>query len=98
MNFNQENFDSEVIHSSEAVLVVFWTAWCGHCMDYIEMVEKFAASAGIKVGKLNADENAELARNYQIKVIPTLLLFESGKVTKSIQGRREEKELKKLLN
>jgi thioredoxin 1 len=97
MNFNQENFESEVIQSPDIAIAVFWAAWCGHCMDYLEMVGKIANNAGIKAGKVNADENQDLARQYDIKVIPTLLVFKNGKVINSIYGRREEEELKKLI-
>lgn len=97
MNFNKDNFESEVIQSPDIVVAVFWAAWCGHCMDYLEMVEDTSVVAGIKFGKVNADENHDLARHYDIKVIPTLLVFENGLVVDSVYGRREKDELMKIL-
>ncbi len=97
MNFNQENFEKEVAQSPEIVAVVFWAAWCGHCMDYLDMVEKVATEEGLKSGRVNVDENHELTLNSGVKMIPTLLFFKQGKVVNSVLGMRPEIELRRII-
>jgi thioredoxin 1 len=82
------NFESEVIDSEKPVLVDFWAVWCGPCKVIAPEIEKLAEekSEELKIGKLNVDENRDIAIKYSISSIPTLLLFKNGEVVKKIIG------------
>lgn len=84
----KENFETEVLKSDIPVLVDFWATWCGPCMMLspviAELAEEFEGK--IKVGKVNVDEQNELAMQYRVASIPTLLLFENGQITKTSVG------------
>jgi len=98
--FNEKNFDDEVIKSAVPVLVDFWAPWCGPCKMIAPVVKELADEyAGkIKVGKVNTDENLNIATQYQISSIPTLLIFKSGKPVSKMIGFKAKTELKKLLD
>ena len=82
------NWDAEVLKSDKPVLVDFWAAWCGPCRQIAPYVEELAKDykGKVKVGKLNVDENNEVAQNYKILSIPTLLFFKNGKLSGQIVG------------
>ena len=81
------NFSDEVLLSGEPVLVDFWAEWCGPCRMLSPVVEEIAESAqGFKVGKVNVDEEFELAERYGISSIPCLIVFNGGKETKRSVG------------
>ena len=82
------NFESEVINSGKPVLIDFWAVWCGPCKMITPELEKLASEKGeeIKIGKLNVDENRDVAIKYGISSIPTLLLFKDGQVVKKLVG------------
>ena len=82
------NFDSEVLKSSQPVLIDFWATWCGPCRAIAPVVEQLAKEyAGkLKVGKVNIDEHPKTPTNYDVRSIPTLLLFKDGKVVGQIVG------------
>ncbi|MHB8183353.1 MAG: thioredoxin [Candidatus Desulforudaceae bacterium] len=82
MEFNEKNFEAEVLKSEEPVLVDFWAAWCGPCRSMAPVIDQLASEfqGKAKVGKLNVDENQSLATKYGIKGIPTLLFFKAGEV------------------
>lgn len=84
----KENFEAEVMKSEIPVLVDFWASWCGPCMMLspviAEIAEEFAGK--IKVGKVNVDEQNELAMQYRVASIPTLLLFKNGEIAKTSVG------------
>ena len=85
---SEANWQQEVLESSEPVLVDFWAEWCGPCHRIAPIVEQIADEfAGrLKVGKLNVDENPELAQRYGIMSIPSLLLFRNGEVVEFMVG------------
>lgn len=86
--FNEDNWDREVLQSTTPVLVDFWAAWCGPCLRIAPIVEAIAEEyAGrLKVGKLNVDENPDLASRYGVMSIPTLMLFKDGEPVEFIVG------------
>lgn len=86
--FNDANFESEVIKSDIPVLVDFWAVWCGPCKMIAPEVEKLSEEKKgvLKVGKLNVDENRDTAIKFSITSIPTLLLFKDGQVAKKLIG------------
>jgi thioredoxin 1 len=83
-----ENFDNEVLQSDVPVLVDFWAVWCAPCRMIAPVVEELAGSyAGkVKVGKLNVDDHGDVATRYNVRGIPTLLLFHEGEVQDQIVG------------
>jgi thioredoxin 1 len=84
----EANFESEVLKSSEPVLVDFWAEWCGPCRMIAPLVDQIAEEyAGkIRVGKLDADVNQQVLSNYNVMGIPTLILFKGGKPVERITG------------
>lgn len=86
--FTESNFDSEVINSEKPVLVDFWAVWCGPCKLITPEIEKLAEEKQneLKVGKLNVDDNRDIAIKYGINSIPTLLLFKNGEVVRELIG------------
>jgi thioredoxin 1 len=88
LEVNDANFDQEVLHSEQPVLVDFWAVWCGPCKAVAPIVDSVAATyAGkLKVAKVNVDENGSTPSRYGIRGIPTLLFFKGGKVADQIVG------------
>ena len=82
------NFDSEVINSDKPVLIDFWAVWCGPCKLIAPVVEEVAKEydGKFKVGKMDIDNNPNVAMKYGIRSIPTLLIFKDGKVVDQIVG------------
>lgn len=96
---NDSNFDSEVLQSTEPVLVDFWAPWCGPCKSIAPIVEELAKDyAGkLKVVKVNVDENKEAAHRYNVRGIPNLILFKGGQVVDQMVGARSKQELVDLV-
>lgn len=95
LTFDSNNFEAEVLKSEKPVLVDFWAAWCGPCRMVGPVVEQLAQDyAGrIKVGKLNVDENRELAGRYRVMNIPTLAIFNNGQEVQRSVGFRGKQHL-----
>ena len=99
INGNQHNFQEEVLQSDRPVLVDFWASWCGPCRMVIPIVEEIAEEReDIKVVKVNVDEEAELAAQYQIMSIPTLMVFKNGEITAQALGALPKNQILDLLD
>ncbi|HIQ69777.1 MAG TPA: thioredoxin [Candidatus Avoscillospira stercorigallinarum] len=87
----KDNFQELVLDSQEKILVDFWATWCGPCMMLSPIVEELAETC--RVGKVNVDEEPELARQFGIVSIPTLIVFENGKAVRQSMGYRPKSEI-----
>ena len=95
---NKENYQSEVVNSDKKVLLDFWAPWCGPCQMVLPLVEEIAAErSDIKVGKINVDENPELAKQFRVMSIPTLVVMEKGEILNRAVGARGKDEILALL-
>src|SRR5512135_2871287 len=96
VTLTKENFDKEVLQSATPVLVDFWAEWCGPCKMLAPVLDELADeyNGRVRIAKLNIDEHQELATQYGIQSIPTLLLFHQGQVTEQVVGLRSKRELK----
>ena len=100
LEFSDQNFEQDVLKSSQPVLVDFWATWCGPCRAMAPTVDALASEyAGrAKVGKLNIDENLSTASRFGIRSIPTLLLFKAGQIQEQVVGTRAKDAIKQMLD
>ena len=98
VNINQNNFQEEVLNSEKKVLLDFWAPWCGPCRMVAPIVDEIAKERpDIKVGKVNVDEEMELATRFRTYSIPTLIVMENGKVINQAVGARPKNAILAML-
>ena len=98
ININNNNFLSEVMNSDKKVLLDFWAPWCAPCRMVVPLVDEIAKERpDIKVGKINVDESPELAKQFGVFSIPTLVVMENGKIVRQEQGARPKKAILAML-
>jgi thioredoxin 1 len=97
--FTDQNFESEVLKSDKPVLVDFWAEWCAPCWMIAPTVEALAEeyASRVKVGRLNVDENQSMTARYQIRGIPTLLVFKNGEIQEQYVGVTSKDVIVKML-
>ena len=98
MHINNHNFQEEVIHSEKPVLVDFWASWCGPCRMVGPIIDEIAVEyPEYKVVKINIDEEPELASQYRVVSIPTLLVMKDGQVVQQSVGARPKNQILAML-
>ncbi len=97
--FNEENFKNEVINTDKTTIVDFYADWCGPCKMMSPVIDKIAEenAESIKVGKVNVDENQELAMKYNVMSIPTILVFKNGNLVKTFIGVTSKSEIEEAI-
>lgn len=101
ITFTDQNFEEEVIKSKILVLVDFWATWCGPCQVMRPIIEELAKDfegKGIKIGKINIDENSQMAEKYGVMSIPDLVFFKDGKIIDHLLGVQSKKTLEDKIN
>ncbi|MFZ3172287.1 MAG: thioredoxin [Carboxydocellales bacterium] len=100
LTFTDSNFKTDVVESAQPVLVDFWAAWCGPCRMIAPVVDEIATDyAGkVKVGKVNVDENRQVAMDFGVMSIPTLLVFKNGQPAERIVGYQNKQQLTAVLD
>ena len=98
ININKNNFRNEVLDSEKPVLLDIWASWCGPCRMVSPIVDEIAAERGdIKVGKVNVDEERELAGQFGVMSIPTLVVIKGGRVVNQMVGARPKSQILAML-
>lgn len=94
LKITSENYKKEVLESDKAVLIDFYADWCGPCRIMGQIIDEIAEEIdSIKVGKINVDENQDLAMKYNVMSIPTIVLIKNGEVSKIFVGVRDKNEI-----
>ena len=98
IHIHQNNFQSEVMNSDKPVLLDFWAPWCGPCRMVLPIVDEIASErSDVKVGKINVDEQPELARRFGVMSIPTLVVMKNGRVVNQSTGAKPKKAILAML-
>ena len=98
ININKNNFQNEIMDSEKTVLLDFWAPWCAPCRMVVPVIEEIAGERpDIKVGKINVDEQPELASKFSIMRIPTLVVMKNGKIVQQVSGARPKKAILEML-
>ena len=98
ININKNNFQNEVMNSDKTVLLDFWAPWCTPCRMVFPIIEAIAGERlDIKVGKINVDEQPELASEFSIMSIPTLVVMKNGKIVQQVSGARPKNAILEML-
>lgn len=99
IEINKSNFKEEVLASEKKVLIDFWATWCNPCRMMHPVLEELEKEVGdnIKIGKVNIDNDPELASKFGVMSIPTFIVFENGNVVDSSVGMQSKENLKKLI-
>ena len=98
ITITKDNFNKEVMESDKTVMLDFWASWCGPCRMLSPVIDEIAEErTDIKVGKVNVDEQPELARSFRVMSIPTVVVMKEGKVVKQSMGVRPKGQIEGLL-
>ncbi len=100
LKLTADNFQSEVLKADVPVLVDFWAPWCGPCKMIAPIIDELASEqeGRLRVGKVNTDENAQLAGEYGVMSIPTLILFKDGEAVERLVGFMSKKDLEAAID
>ena len=98
ININKNNFQNEIMDSEKTVLLDFWAPWCAPCRMVVPVIEEIAGERpDIKVGKINVDEQPELASKFGIMSITTLVVMKNGKIVQQVSGARPKNAILEML-
>lgn len=98
ISVNKNNFNQEVLNSDKPALIDFWAPWCGPCRMVVPLVEEIAKErSDIKVVKINVDEEQELAMQFGVMSIPTLVVMKNGKIVNQVTGARPKAQILAML-
>ena len=98
ININKNNFQNEIMDSEKTVLLDFWAPWCAPCRMVVPIIEEITGERpDIKVGKINVDEEPELANKFSIMSIPALVVMKNGKIVQQVSGARPKNAILEML-